>query len=396
MFKNLRECNVTNKVVFVRADMNVSFKNEEILDDTRIKSVIPTVKYLIENNAKVILTSHLGRPKGNVEEKYSLKHILPRIKELLGNTKVNFSNNCIGNQTKKDIENTEFGEVVLLENLRFHVEEENNDSNFAKELASFAEIYVNDAFSCCHRKHASIVGIPEILEGYPSFSLQKELKKLTTLVSDPEQPLMFIVGGSKVSTKLELLGALIEKGDYLVVGGGMANTFLYAKNKQIGKSLFEPDLTKEALQLLDKAKENNCNIILPVDVIVCTKIEEYANCRNTNVDEINENEIIADLGEQSILNIEKALVKCKTVIWNGPLGIYEVRPFNEGTDIIARKIKRITKNNELKSIAGGGDILAALNQANLIDYFSYVSTAGGAFLKWLENGKLPGVEKLKL
>ncbi len=394
MFNKIKDVNVKDMVVFVRADMNVSIKDGKIIDDTRIKATIPTIEYLVNNGAKVVLTSHLGSPKGVVNDSLSLKIVLERLKELMPKIKFNFSNDCIGEQTKKDIQNTNFGEVILLENLRFHEGEEANDENFAKELASLANIYVNDAFSTCHRKHASMVGVPTILPAYAGFTLEKELENLTNLVSNPEKPVMVIVGGSKVSTKLELLRALVKKYEYVVVGGGMANTFLYAMGKPIGKSLREEELKDDALALLEEAKENNCEVILPVDVVVAKQVAENQAIKTVLVDNVEDDDIIVDLGEKTITNIKETLTKCKTVIWNGPIGIYEISPFNLGTDNLATYIANLTQNGGIKSVAGGGDILAALNKAEITEDFTYVSTAGGAFLKWLEKGKLPAVEKI--
>ena len=394
MFNKIKDVNVKDMVVFVRADMNVSIKDGKIIDDTRIKATIPTIEYLVNNGAKVVLTSHLGSPKGVVNDSLSLKIVLERLKELMPKIKFNFSNDCIGEQTKKDIQNTHFGEVILLENLRFHEGEEANDENFAKELASLANIYVNDAFSTCHRKHASMVGVPTILPAYAGFTLEKELENLTNLVSNPEKPVMVIVGGSKVSTKLELLRALVKKYEYVVVGGGMANTFLYAMGKPIGKSLREEELKDDALALLEEAKENNCEVILPVDVVVAKQVAENQAIKTVLVDNVEDDDIIVDLGEKTITNIKETLTKCKTVIWNGPIGIYEISPFNLGTDNLATYIANLTQNGGIKSVAGGGDILAALNKAEITEDFTYVSTAGGAFLKWLEKGKLPAVEKI--
>jgi len=394
MFNKIQDLNVKGKVVFVRADMNVSIKNGKIIDDTRIKATIPTIEYLVKNGAKVILTSHLGSPKGVVNEDLSLKIVLERLKELMPKIKFNFSNDCIGEQTKKDIADTNFGEVILLENLRFHEGEEANDENFAKELASLAEIYVNDAFSTCHRKHASMVGVPSILPAYAGFTLEEEIENLTNLVSNPEKPVMVIVGGSKVSTKLELLRALVKKYKYVVVGGGMANTFLYAMGKPVGNSLREEELKDDALALLQEAKDNNCEVILPIDVVVADQVAENQAIKTVSIDNVQSNDIIVDLGEETIKLIENKINECKTVIWNGPIGIYEISPFNKGTDNLAKYIAELTSNGSIKSVAGGGDILAALNKAGITKDFTYVSTAGGAFLKWLEKGKLPAVEKI--
>ncbi|GMO62575.1 MAG: phosphoglycerate kinase [Rickettsiales bacterium] len=406
MFSKIKDADVKNKVVFVRADMNVSLKDGKIIDDTRIKATIPTLEFLVENGAKVVLASHLGKGK-NPDD--SLKIVLERLKTLLPNIKFNFSDDCIGDVAKNVIANTNFGEVALLENVRFHPEEENfgeigkgkisaeeeaSATEFAKELASLAEIYVNDAFSTCHRKHASMTGIPTILPAYAGFTLEDELSNLTTLVSAPEKPFMVIVGGSKVSTKLELLRALVKKADYVVVGGGMANTFLYALDKPIGKSLHEAELKQDALDLLEDAKKNNCEVILPIDVVVAPQVAEGQSVKNVLAENVGADDVIVDLGSETLKAIQNKLNTCKVVIWNGPIGIYEISPFNAGTDGLAKYVADLTKKGGLKSVAGGGDILAALNKADITKDFTYVSTAGGAFLKWLEKGKLPAVEKI--
>ncbi len=395
-FKKIEDLNVNGKTVFLRADMNVSIKNGKIIDDTRIKATIPTIQYLVKNGAKVVLATHLGKAKGEgFQEEFSLKIVLERLKELLPSVHFNYSADCIGEQTKNDVKNTKFGEVILLENLRFHAGEEGNDLAFAKELASLADIYVNDAFSTCHRKHASMVGIPDILDSYAGINLEYELDNLTALVSNPERPVMVIVGGSKVSTKLELLKALVPKTDYVVVGGGMANTFLYANGVNVGKSLKEDELKDDALDLLKKAKENNCEVILPIDVVVAKEVAENQAVETKSLDKLTDDDIIVDIGEKTIKLIGEKLQKCKVVIWNGPVGIYEINPFNRGTDELASIIANITNDGKIKSVAGGGDILAALGNAKIADKFTYLSTAGGAFLKWLEKGILPAVEKLK-
>ena len=399
MFKKIKDCNVKNKIVFVRADMNISIKNGKIIDDTRIRATIPTVEFLVKNGAKVVLTSHLGKAAGRgFQEEFSLKIVLERLKELMPNIHFNYSKDCIGEETKKDIQNTKFGEVILLENLRFHAGEEGNDPEFAKQLVetSGAEIYVNDAFSTCHRKHASMVGVPALLPAYAGFTLEEELENLTKLVSNPQKPVMVMVGGSKVSTKLSLLQALVKKANYIVVGGGMANTFLLAQGYNVGKSLKEDDLVNDAKALLEDAKKNNCEVILPVDVVVAKEFKENAECKNVKVSDVKDDDIIMDLGVETIKNIENKLNSCKTVIWNGPIGVYEMAPFNKGTDDLAKYIADITEKGKIESVAGGGDILAAINASKVGDKFTYISTAGGAFLKWLEKGILPAVEKIEI
>ena len=399
MFKKIKDCNVKNKIVFVRADMNISIKNGKIIDDTRIRATIPTVEFLVKNGAKVVLTSHLGKAAGQgFQEEFSLKIVFERLKELMPNIHFNYSKDCIGEETKKDIQNTKFGEVILLENLRFHAGEEGNDPEFAKQLVetSGAEIYVNDAFSTCHRKHASMVGVPALLPAYAGFTLEEELENLTKLVSNPQKPVMVMVGGSKVSTKLSLLQALVKKANYIVVGGGMANTFLLAQGYNVGKSLKEDDLVNDAKALLEDAKKNNCEVILPVDVVVAKEFKENAECKNVKVSDVKDDDIIMDLGAETIKSIENKLNSCKTVIWNGPIGVYEMTPFNKGTDDLAKYIADITEKGKIESVAGGGDILAAINASKVGDKFTYISTAGGAFLKWLEKGILPAVEKIEV
>lgn len=399
MFKKIKDCNVKNKIVFVRTDMNISIKNGKIIDDTRIRATIPTVEFLVKNGAKVVLTSHLGKAAGQgFQEEFSLKIVLERLKELMPNIHFNYSKDCIGEETKKDIQNTKFGEVILLENLRFHAGEEGNDPEFARQLVetSGAEIYVNDAFSTCHRKHASMVGVPALLPAYAGFTLEEELENLTKLVSNPQKPVMVMVGGSKVSTKLSLLQALVKKANYIVVGGGMANTFLLAQGYNVGKSLKEDDLVNDAKALLEDAKKNNCEVILPVDVVVAKEFKENAECKNVKVSDVKDDEIIMDLGTETIKSIENKLNSCKTVIWNGPIGVYEMTPFNKGTDDLAKYIADITEKGKIESVAGGGDILAAINASKVGDKFTYISTAGGAFLKWLEKGILPAVEKIEV
>jgi phosphoglycerate kinase len=396
MFKKIKDCNVKGKTVFVRADMNVSIKNKKIIDDTRIKATIPTVELLVKNGAKVVLASHLGKAAGEgFQEEFSLKIVLERLKELCPKIHFNYIDDCIGEKVKDAIKKTNFGEVILLENLRFYAGEEGNDDNFVKSLAELTDIYVNDAFSTCHRKHASMVGMPALMDAYAGVNLEYELDNLTTLVSEPEKPVMVIVGGSKVSTKLELLAALVSKVDYVVVGGGMANTFLAAQGINVGKSLKEDDLKIQALELLENAKKNNCGVILPTDVVVAKEVAENQSVKTVSVNNIGSDDVIVDLGQGSIKNIQEKLKSCKVVIWNGPVGIYEIKPFNAGTEELAKVIADMTDGGKIKSVAGGGDILAALSNGNISDKFTYLSTAGGAFLKWLEKGSLPAVEKLK-
>jgi phosphoglycerate kinase len=396
MFRKIKEAYVKNRVVFLRADMNVSMKNGKIMDDTRIRTTIPTIEYLVSNKAKIVLATHLGKANGEgFQEEFSIMTILRRLESFLPKVKFHYAQDCIGPETKRLINSANFGDIILLENLRFHKGEEANDENFAKELASLAEIYVNDAFSTCHRSHASMVGIPKFLKSYAGLSLEYELDNLERLTLKPERPLMVIVGGSKVSTKLNLLKALVSKADYLAVGGGMANTFLFASNISVGNSLKEAELQGEVLELLQKAQKKKCKVIIPKDVVTTKKVAENQATQVQNVTCIAADDIIVDVGPKTIKKIQEILTQCKMVIWNGPVGIYEISPFNRGTDSLIKTITSLTVKKTIKSIAGGGDILTAINASCLQEDFTYISTAGGAFLQWLEKGELPAIEMLK-
>jgi phosphoglycerate kinase len=390
-FTRLKDCVVTNKNVIVRVDINVPIVNENIEDDTRIKAIIPTIKYLIENNAKVILIAHFGRPEGKFDPSMSLKQILPRLQELLNPIKVNFVDDCIGEKVSIAVKSTNYGEVILLENLRFYKQETKNDPEFSAFLASLGNLYVNDAFSCSHRSHASITGIPAILKSCAGLQMEVELDNLTNLLENAQSPMMAIVGGAKISTKIDLLNSLSSKAQAIVIGGGMANTFLYAKGYNIGKSLCEKDLKDTVNQILKTAKQNNCEIILPNEVIVAKEFTANANYQIKSINSIDENDIILDIAPSFCEDFEKIIIDFKTVVWNGPLGAFEISPFNQGTETIAKIIANLTKNKKLISIAGGGDVVSAINGCNLADDFTYISTAGGAFLEWLEGKELPGV-----
>jgi len=390
-FNRLKDCVVTNKNVIVRVDINVPIKDGKITDDTRIKAVIPTLKYLADNKAKVIIISHFGRPKGQKNVAMSLSQTINKIQELLKDIKVNFVDDCIGDKVKNAISNTNYGEVVLLENLRFYAQEEQNDVDFAQKLAELGNLYVNDAFSCSHRAHASIVGIAGILKSAAGFLMEKELDNLSKLLDDAQRPMMAVIGGAKISTKINLVKSLSKKCDAIVIAGAMANTFLYAKGQNVGKSLFEKDYKDVALQAIKEAKTNNCQIILPKDVVVTKKLENNSDARNITIDEMQDDDIIADLGQDSMNHLTRELKNYKTLLWNGPLGAFEIKPFNKGSEDFAKIIANLTENNDLISIAGGGDSVAAINAVNLANNFSYISTAGGAFLEYLEGKKLPGI-----
>ena len=392
-FNCLQDCVVTNKSVIVRVDINVPIINGAIQDDTRIKAIIPTLKYLIQNQAKVILISHFGRPKGKRVPEMSLRHLVSRIEELLG-CWIKFVDDSIGEKVAKAVQETNYGEVILLENLRFYKEETDNDPEFARSLASLGNLYVNDAFSCSHRAHASIVGIAKILKCCAGLLMTSEINNLQNLLNKPQKPMMAIVGGSKISTKIDLLNALIIKADAIFIAGGMANTFLYALGNNIGKSICEKDSKSIALEILANVKKYHCQIILPKDVVICDRLENGALARNVAICDVEDDDIIADVGEQTIKELEVAIEGFRKIVWNGPLGAFEIKPFDKATNDLASVIAKRTREKNLISIAGGGDIVSALNSSDFINDFSYISTAGGAFLEWLEGKSLPGIDIL--
>ncbi len=395
-FNRLKDCVVTNKNVILRVDINVPIVDGKIADDTRLRAVIPTIEYLVQQQAKVIVISHFGRPEGKTNPAMSLKQLLPRIQELLGPIKVSFINDSIGDAVKKAVEATNYGEVIILENLRFYKQETENDHEFSRELASLANLYVNDAFSCSHRSHASITGIPSILKSCAGFLMEAELDNLTSLLENAKKPMIAVVGGAKVSTKIDLLNSLTTKAQTIVVGGGMANTFLFALGKNVGKSLCEHDLKDLALQIIETAKNHGCRIMLPSDVVVTKKLEHNSSCKIISTDSVESDDIIVDLGPTTIANLTLELQNYKTLVWNGPLGAFEFKPFNIGTESLARAVASLSHEKKLLSIAGGGDVISALNSSGLIDEFTYISTAGGAFLEWLEGKELPGITALSI
>lgn len=390
-YTRLKDCVVTNKNVIVRVDINVPIVNNKIEDDTRIRAVIPTLKYLTERQAKVILIAHFGRPEGQFVESMSLRQVLPRLKELMAPTPVSFIDDCIGAKVQEAVSKTNYGEIIMLENLRFYKQETKNDPDFSRALASLGNLYVNDAFSCSHRAHASITGIPAILKSCAGLQMEVELDNLTNLLENAQKPMMAVVGGAKVSTKIDLLNSLATKAQAILVGGGMANSFLYALGKNIGKSLCEKDLKDNALKILEVAQKNNCQIILPSDVVVVKEFKEHAQHRTASIDDIKDDEIIVDIGSASIQNLQNQLNNFKTLLWNGPLGAFEMKPFDIGTTSFAKIIADLTNSGKILSIAGGGDVVSAINACNLASQFTYISTAGGAFLEWLEGKDLPGV-----
>ena len=393
-FLTLDDVDVSLKTVLVRADLNLPMQNGVVTDATRVERLVPTIKELMNKHAKIILMSHFGRPKGQRHEKESLKQLLPALEKVFGQS-VLFANDCIGLEAMGLAKNLQPGEILLLENLRFHDAEEKNDVTFAKALASLADIYINDAFSCSHRAHASVVAITQNLPAIAGRGMQSELEALDRVLGRPKHPLMAIVAGSKVSTKLELLQNLIQKVDFLVVGGGMANTFLKALGRPIGQSLCELEMIDTAHSILEAAKISGCNVILPQDVVVTTNIKSQGLRRIVSISDVQPEDKIVDIGERTIETICSKLATCATVIWNGPVGIFEILPFDVGSVEIAKEIAAQTQKGSLISVAGGGDTLAALAHAGCSDKFTYTSTAGGAFLEWLEGKTLPGVAALE-
>lgn len=390
--RKMDQYNYSNKRVFLRLDLNVPISDGKILDDTRISKIIPTIEYLLKENAKIIIASHFGRPKGKMEEKYSLEFLCDELSKRL-DQEILFCPEAIGEKAEKMSQNLQPKQILLLENLRFYPGETKNDSEFASKLSKLADFYINDAFSCCHRAHASIAKITEVLPSSAGLLLSQEIDSLSQYLSRPKKPMMAIIGGSKVSTKLDLLYNLIDKVDYLVIGGAMANTFLKSQGIEIGASLYEEELLNSARDILNKA--TSCKIILPKDVVTAKEISNEAKSSAFDIKNIPADQMILDIGPNSTKQIIEVLKKCKTIVMNGPLGVFEYPSFAIGTSIVAKEIINLTQLGDLISVAGGGDIVAALSQDDLLDKFTYISTAGGAFLEWMEGKTLPGIKALE-
>ncbi len=392
--KSIADADVKDKTVLVRADLNVPMEEGRVTDTTRIDRFVPTVKLLQERGAKVAIISHFGRPKGQRDKKFSLKPVAEALQQSLG-SEVKFASDCVGEVAEKAVWALQPGEVILLENLRFHPGETKDDENFARRLSVLADIYCNDAFSVSHRAHASVHAITKFLPSYAGLSLMKELEALSAALDDPERPVAALVGGAKVSTKIPVLENLLPRMDQIIVGGGMANTFLLALGYDVGKSLCEPDFVDTAKNIMAKAEENNCEIVLPSDAVCAKEFKAGAESEVCALDGVPSDSMILDIGPQSIADLKVRLQDLKTLLWNGPLGAFEVEPFDTGTVEIARAAAELTKAGKLVTVAGGGDTVAALNAAGVTDDFTYVSTAGGAFLEWLEGKELPGIAALR-
>jgi phosphoglycerate kinase len=393
-FRTLDDADVRGKRVLLRVDLNVPMDNGKVGDATRIERVLPTIREIADKGGKVVLLAHFGRPKGGPDAANSLRPVASAVSELLGRP-VGFAADCVGDVAKNAIAAMKDGDVLLLENTRFHKGEEKNDPAFVAALAELGDFYVNDAFSAAHRAHASTEGVARLLPCCAGRAMQAELDALTLALGTPIRPVAAIVGGAKVSTKLDLLGNLVKRVDILVIGGGMANTFLFAQGKAVGKSLCEKDLADTARSILDTAKAAGCRILLPVDATVAKEFKAHAPSRFVDVDHVADDEMILDIGPKSIVAVEEALATMKTLVWNGPFGAFELPPFDAATMQIAKTAAFLTQDGKLKSVAGGGDTVSALNAAGVADQFTYVSTAGGAFLEWMEGKVLPGVEALR-
>ncbi len=394
-FRTLDQADVKGKRVLLRVDLNLPMENGKISDATRIERIVPTIKELTSKGARVILLAHFGRPKNGPDAENSLKPVAAALPEHLG-VPVAFASDCIGAVAEEAVAKLKDGEVLLLENTRFHKSEEKNDKDFVAALAKLGDFYVNDAFSAAHRAHASTEGLAHVLPAYAGRGMQAELEALTKALETPNRPVAAIVGGAKVSTKLELLGNLSKKVDYIIIGGGMANTFLAAQGAKVGKSLCEHDLVDTAREIVAKAKDANCTIVLPSDVVVAKEFKAHAASRATSAQQVADDEMILDAGPASVAAVEKILGHCKTLVWNGPFGAFELQPFDAATNAVAKAAAALTKKGALVTVAGGGDTVSALNQSGAADSFTYISTAGGAFLEWLEGKVLPGVEALRI
>ena len=392
--RSLDEAELDNKRVLVRVDLNVPIEDGKVADATRIERSVPTIREIADRGGKVVLLSHFGRPKGP-DTKNSLKPLVPAIAAALGRP-VGFVPDCIGKEARTAVDAMRRGDVLCLENTRFHDGEERNDPQFVARLAALGDVFVNDAFSASHRAHASVEGLGHRLPAYAGRAMQEEVETLTNVLESPTRPLAAIVGGAKISTKLELLGNLLEKVDVLVIGGAMANTFLAALGNPIGKSLCEHDRLAQARDILERAKAGRREIVLPVDVVTAEKLERSAPSRTVSVEGVAPADMILDIGRRSIEHVCSVLARAKTLVWNGPLGAFETEPFDIGTIEVAEAAAELSSAGDLVSVAGGGDTVSALHAAGAAERFTYVSTAGGAFLEWLEGRRLPGVEILKV
>lgn len=393
-YKTLDGLDVKGKRVLVRADLNVPMKDGRVADPTRIERTVPTLKELMDRGAKVVVMSHLGRPKGKVAPEFSLKPVADALAGIIGRP-VPFATDCVGEPAARVVARMKDGDIALLENVRFHAGEEKNDAGLAKQMAALADIYVDDAFASAHRAHSSTEAVARLLPAAAGRLMQAELDALTAALEAPKHPVAALVGGAKISTKMEVLGHLISKVDKLIVGGAMANTFLFAAGVDVGKSLCEKEMAKDATAIVEAARKRGAEVLLPVDAAVAKEFKEGAKSETVSIDKVPADAMILDVGPATVALLKMELAACKTLLWNGPLGAFEIQPFDAGTTALAKEAARLTEAGSLLSVAGGGDTVSALTHAGAIDGFSYVSTAGGAFLEWLEGKDLPGVAVLR-
>lgn len=392
-FNSIRDIDLKDKRVLLRADLNVPARRGKVTDTNRIDRLKPTIDFLREAGAKVLILSHFGRPEGEQNPEMSLAFLVSTLEECW-NAPVRFVPNCIGPKAAEAADSLQSGDVLLLENVRFHKGEKANDPNFIAQLAELGDIYINDAFSAAHRAHATTEGLAHPLPAAAGLLMERELKALDAALEHPQKPVAAITGGSKISSKLNVLNNLVEKVDYLILGGGMANTFLNANGADIGSSLCEKDMAEQARAISENAKKHGCEIILPVDCVCVSEIKVDASFDICPATEIPGDKMAIDIGPESVKNVQDILSQCKTLVWNGPMGVFEIKPFDQGTNALAQSVADLTKSGDLISIAGGGDTVAALENAECISDFTYISTAGGAFLEWLEGKTLPGIAAL--
>ena len=393
-YKTLDQLEVAGKRVLVRVDLNVPMQDGKVSDATRIERLVPTIEALAKAGARVVLLSHFGRPKGKPTPEASLEQLVAPLSAALGGRKIAFATDCIGPEAERVVAALEDGDVALLENLRFHPGEEINDPGFASALAKLGDLYVNDAFSAAHRAHASTEALAHLLPNAAGLLMQAELEALSAALEKPERPVAAIVGGSKVSTKLDLLNSLVSKVDLLIIGGAMANTMLLAQGVEVGKSLVERDMLDTAKAIFGAAEKAGCTIILPEDAVVAAKLAVGQDTTIVPVGQVPADQMILDAGPKTVATIIAKLEGAKTLVWNGPVGAFEFPPFDAGTNAIAQDVARLVAAKRLLAVAGGGDTVSAMSHAGVIDKLSYVSTAGGAFLEWLEGRELPGVKAL--
>ncbi|HMJ44062.1 MAG TPA: phosphoglycerate kinase [Pseudolabrys sp.] len=393
-FRTLDHADVKGKRVLMRVDLNVPYENGVVSDATRIERAAPSITELADKGAKVILLSHFGRPKGR-DASQSLKPVAAEVAHTIKRP-IKFVDDCVGEKAERAVAAMRNGDILCLENTRFYPGEEKNDPAFVAQLARLGDLFVNDAFSVSHRAHASTEGLSHVLPAFAGRTLQAELEAFEKVLDKPTRPVVAIVGGAKISTKLDLLSNLLAKVDVLIIGGAMANTFLMAQGKAVGRSLVERDLLDTAQKIMDQAKAAKREIVLPVDAVVAEKFEANAPSRVVDVDHVGDADMILDIGPKSIEQAISVLARAKTLVWNGPFGAFEMEPFDTGTVEVAKAAAELTQAGKLVTVAGGGDTVAALNVAGVVDRFTYVSTAGGAFLEWLEGKPLPGVEVLRI